>query len=624
MDTFLKEVATLDSCGTETQQPCVPAASACFAAKCTTSFALVDPTLPDAPAVYANEAFEQLTGYSAAETIGRNLRFLQGSDQHQPGLGDLRRAIQDKRPCHTFLRNYKKDGTFFWNDLRLTPILDSQGEVSLWIGVQSPVTQQKLIDMGMYAPVASVSPGSGVPSASLGRLGEILVAQGVVTRADAMAAVQLQLDGNKQPLGEILVERFGVPEYAITQALSVQIDDARAKNCQTDLLLKTAFAVRLAQTTMEAVPEKDLPLFSLCQPMSDAGGDTFYPVRLADGSQLLLLADVAGHSVISSYAVAAFLGMCCALSGQLVSGQPQGLRALFVKLNDCLLQGPFADVPICVLAAHWNMAQGRLHIINAGMPHGFWFQRDDGPTRAIEVDGNPLGILNFPHMEERVIALRPGERAIFGSDGLFETLSPEGVMFQDVAAFHLDTLSGKPLGNMVGTFCALSRAHGHEQISDDLLAVAIEQPPIAALPFGFRMHLPSTFAAIDGACDRLVAFLHSQPALTSMAEDTRFALLLAAREALSNAVIHGNREEPTRNICFACSTEPPFQRLTMTVTDEGIGFNLGQYSAPPDLQTSERGRGVPILQATAVSMRMIGGELQLEFELDAQPEEASR
>ncbi len=62
----------------------------------------------------------------------------------------------------------------------------------------------------------------------------------------------------------------------------------------------------------------------------------------------------------------------------------------------------------------------------------------------------------------------------------------------------------------------------------------------------------------------------------------------------------------------------------MTVTDEGIGFNLGQYSAPPDLQTSERGRGVPILQATAVSMRMIGGELQLEFELDAQPEEASR
>ena len=258
MDTFLKAVATLDSCKTETQQPCGPAASACFPARCTTSFAVVDPTLPDAPAVYANEAFEQLTGYSAAETIGKNLRFLQGTDQHQPGLGDLRRAIQDKRPCHTILRNYKKDGAFFWNDFLLTPILDSQGQVSLWIGVQSPVTQQNLIDMGMYAPSRHPSPRASVfPSASVGRLGEILVAQGVVTRADAMAAVQLQLDGNTQPLGEILVERFGVPEYAITQALRLQIDDARAKNCQTDLLLKTAFAVRLAQTTMEAVPEKD-------------------------------------------------------------------------------------------------------------------------------------------------------------------------------------------------------------------------------------------------------------------------------------------------------------------------------------------------------------------------------
>jgi anti-sigma regulatory factor (Ser/Thr protein kinase) len=226
-------------------------------------------------------------------------------------------------------------------------------------------------------------------------------------------------------------------------------------------------------------------------------------------------------------------------------------------------------------------------------------------------------------MEERVIALRPGERAIFGSDGIFEMASPEGVLFQDVAAELLDSLASKTLGEMVGTFCTLSCAHGHGNVTDDLLAVAIEQPPVAPPPYGFRIHLPSSFAAIDTACEHLVTFLHSQSEFAALAEEGEFSLLLAAREALSNAVIHGNREEPGRTICFACSTEPPFRKLTMTITDEGNGFDFAQYSAPEDLQTSERGRGVPILRATTRSMRMTGGELQFEFDLDAQPEEGS-
>ena len=88
----------------------------------------------DLPIVYVNAAYEALTGYSAAELIGRNARFLQGEDTGQSALRELRSALAEGTGCETLLRNRRSDGTLFWNQLKLTP-LHENGEVRWWLAL---------------------------------------------------------------------------------------------------------------------------------------------------------------------------------------------------------------------------------------------------------------------------------------------------------------------------------------------------------------------------------------------------------------------------------------------------------------------------------------------------------
>jgi diguanylate cyclase (GGDEF)-like protein/PAS domain S-box-containing protein len=99
-----------------------------------------DARLPDLPLIYVNPAFEQMTGYSAAETNGRNCRFLQGSDIDQPGVSKVKEAIRNQREVRVLLRNYRKDRTSFWNELYLSPILDLEGNLTHFVGIQNDVT----------------------------------------------------------------------------------------------------------------------------------------------------------------------------------------------------------------------------------------------------------------------------------------------------------------------------------------------------------------------------------------------------------------------------------------------------------------------------------------------------
>ena len=75
------------------------------------------------PLIFVNAAFERITGYSCEEVIGKNCRFLQGPDRQQPALVELRAALKQGTDCSVNLQNYRKDGTPFWNELILSPVL---------------------------------------------------------------------------------------------------------------------------------------------------------------------------------------------------------------------------------------------------------------------------------------------------------------------------------------------------------------------------------------------------------------------------------------------------------------------------------------------------------------------
>lgn len=95
----------------------------------------------DARIIYANAAFETITGYRREEAIEKNCRYLQGSDRLQPEIGAMRDALASGSPIEVRLRNYRRDGALFWNDLHLVPVTDSGGQPTHYIGLMRDVTE---------------------------------------------------------------------------------------------------------------------------------------------------------------------------------------------------------------------------------------------------------------------------------------------------------------------------------------------------------------------------------------------------------------------------------------------------------------------------------------------------
>lgn len=104
---------------------------------------LTDWTQPINPIIYCNPAFEKITGYTKDEAIGLNARFLQGDDREQEGLKKVRTAIQEGYECHEVVRNYKKDGTLFYNELTISPVPDEKGKVTHFVGIMNDITERR-------------------------------------------------------------------------------------------------------------------------------------------------------------------------------------------------------------------------------------------------------------------------------------------------------------------------------------------------------------------------------------------------------------------------------------------------------------------------------------------------
>jgi anti-sigma regulatory factor (Ser/Thr protein kinase) len=286
-----------------------------------------------------------------------------------------------------------------------------------------------------------------------------------------------------------------------------------------------------------------VPLYTLYEPRTDAGGDLFRCFTGADGAVLFVVADVAGHSVLSSYAVASFLGMLSAqAAGCLEQAAARALAAadpaasgedplarLARQLNQGIQDGPFAEVPVCVLLGLWSQADGQVQLLNAGIPHGLHLRRGSGRCVPIPLNGTPLGV--FP------------------------------------------------------------------------------EPGPAPEPGVLTLRIPSTTGAVDLACDRLRELLRELP------QARRFDVVLAVREALTNAVLHGNRARAEASVLLGCRFLPGRRRLVVSVADEGPGFDLDAHQPPPD-PLSERGRGLPLIRFHAQQVQAEGGTLTLTFHLE--------
>jgi PAS domain S-box-containing protein len=116
-----------------------------FAAVETTRMPMIvtDPLQPDNPIMFANRAFLQMTGYSSAEIVGANCRFLQGPETDRSVVDEIRSAIAERREIATEILNYRKDGSTFWNALFISPVYDRNGELVYFFASQLDVSRRR-------------------------------------------------------------------------------------------------------------------------------------------------------------------------------------------------------------------------------------------------------------------------------------------------------------------------------------------------------------------------------------------------------------------------------------------------------------------------------------------------
>jgi PAS domain S-box-containing protein len=106
------------------------------------SFTISDPRRPDDPLVWVNPAFEMMTGYAADDAVGRNCRFLQGPGTDREAVAQVRQALERGEAVRAELLNYRKDGTPFWNAFTISPVVDGEGVLTHFVGVQTDITSR--------------------------------------------------------------------------------------------------------------------------------------------------------------------------------------------------------------------------------------------------------------------------------------------------------------------------------------------------------------------------------------------------------------------------------------------------------------------------------------------------
>ncbi|AWB45174.1 GGDEF domain-containing protein [Paenibacillus sp. CAA11] len=128
---------------------------------------ITDPNLKDNPVVYVNQGFTAITGYTSEEVLLKNCRFLQGAETDQEHLETIRRSVKEQQATTITIKNYKKDGSYFWNQLIMSPIYASDGRLQFFIGLQFDVTkdvEEKKEVRSQIAHLSTYDPVTGLLS----------------------------------------------------------------------------------------------------------------------------------------------------------------------------------------------------------------------------------------------------------------------------------------------------------------------------------------------------------------------------------------------------------------------------------------------------------------------------
>lgn len=376
---------------------------------------IADARQEDQPIIYANAAFERLTGYSPDFVIGRNCRLLQGPDTDPQTRETIRRAVRRAEPCTVEILNYRKDGTTFWNRLSITPVKDERGEVTHFIGVQSDVTARRRAE-------------------------------------DALRATRDEL---QRALGE-LERDIDLAARVQRAALPRQLPPVRGFHAAWEFLP----CAGLAGDFLNVLPLDDRRVALYILDVSGHGASA----ALLSVSLGRTMSATRGHSCLfeadpdtpDEFAVTPPTRVLRFLNGQ-TTGDP-GLTQYYTMVYGIL------DVPA-----------RELRYVAAGHAGPVVVPREGEPVRH-DSTGQPVGLLRDAVFEEARLQLQPGDRLYLFTDGVTEAAGPDDEEFgaaRAAAALHrgrAQTLE-KSIASLIGELKSWSR---RGEFSDDVSVLGVE------------------------------------------------------------------------------------------------------------------------------------------------------
>ncbi|MGB7762992.1 MAG: SpoIIE family protein phosphatase [Bryobacteraceae bacterium] len=377
---------------------------------------IADASLPDNPLIYANAGFERLTGYWVADVLGRNCRFLQGPGTDPATLDTLRAAIREKREVTVQLLNYRKNGTPFWNRLSITPVQDSSGAVTHFIGVQSDVTAEKQAQDALQ------------------KANERLEAASQAIRRDLQAASELQ--------------------HAL---LPVELPEFPGMN----------FAYRFR-------PCSDVGGDSLNVLLLDDQNVALYILDVSGHGVAAALLSVTLTHMLSVVPDRSFLyhaaddgtgKYCIAPPAEVVS-----------RLNRHFLSNPGVSQFFTMIYGILDKHTGEFRYVAAGHLGPILFSRSAGRSIG-ETGGVPVGLLAGATYEEHTVTLSGGDRLYLCTDGIMEAENAAGEEFGvkrllETLGGSLDSTLGDSLSSVMMRVEQWSAPAG---AADDVSMLAIER-----------------------------------------------------------------------------------------------------------------------------------------------------
>ncbi len=303
------------------------------------------------------------------------------------------------------------------------------------------------------------------------------------------------------------------------------------------------------------------------RPYSDAGGD-FFLCRSGDRFCQVVLADVAGHDVKSSYAVAELRGILEGL-GRMFEDPGELLKAInrvFVTRSGA------SDTFVCALCFFVDFERGEWRIANAGVPYPF-IHRTSGASHWLRISGNMLGVLSAPSFETAVLRMAPGDTVLAFSDGLEEVLS-----HADVVESWSKVVDADSLRQRLDGFVQKNSLPSVE-LKDDILLLSLKQPCLDELDnrvpdLDLCLEMPGSLDEVEVMSGRLNELVHVY--FDAMLEDD---LASGFAGLLKNAVVHGNEGRRRSVVRVFVTVDASSRRFVVKVADEGRGFSLAEALA---------------------------------------------